>query len=367
MLLEPLWDFLDEQLSDKIVLRLAHYRGLSEAGAIRQMLGQCSIIGDRVEQLIRLYLMSMRALLKAAGLPEEAVQRVLEEIFSGSATGESECAILLARHGSGDLAMTAEVAALVGALARVVPSLGRPTVNDETLEAAAAVMRDVGDVALQLDIVPMAYNFFEIAWHLGGIFDRPALDVAQRLWDYADPDNVDQYHGAIWRLAIERLRHVFDSTSDYLPALDALELALTCHIPSEPIRRDLFDRLQAQIKRAQGTPLEDLVAIVAVNVPPGVWDDTKRLAAQQALAALRFGDRAFTLNQIEAEFIAIAEAQTMLDDLRLKLAPDEKEGAQINWHDLRYRDSRLASAVPVGRSLIADPARSGRATARSRA
>ena len=311
-----------------------------------------------MEQLVRLYLISIRALLLATGLPEVDVKRVLEGIFSGSTSVERECAVLLARRGLAAPASTADLPALVGRLARVTPLLGRPTAEVETLDATVAVMRDAGDTSLRLGIPPMAYNFFEIAWHIGGIIDRAALDIAERLGANADPDNVEQYHGAIWRLAIEQLRRAFDTQSDYQPALGTLELALTCRVPNPGLQVDLFHRLQQQVKRGRGTRVEDLVAIVAAQVPATVWDADKRRLAQRALAELRLGERAHRLHPDAVELFAVTEAQIMLDDLQLSLAPREEQAVQINWHDLRFRDSRLASAVPMGRSLIADPARS---------
>lgn len=311
-----------------------------------------------MEQLVRLYLISIKSLLLASGLPEDAVKYILDGVSGGSANFEGECTILLARRAVVPAVFTAGLPTLIGRLARVTPLLGRPTADVETLDETVDVMRDAGDMSLRLGIPKMAYNFFEIAWHIGGIFDREALDIAERLRDNADPSNVDQYHGAIWRLAIEQLRHAFDTQSDYQRALGTLELALTCRVPNPGLQADLFNRLQQQVKRGLGTRVEDLVAIVAAQVPVTVWDADKRRLAQRALAELRLGEHAHRLHPDGVELFAVTEAQIMLDDLQLSLAPCEEQATQINWHDLRFRDSRLASAVPMGGSLIADPARS---------
>jgi hypothetical protein len=59
------------------------------------------------------------------------------------------------------------------------------------------------------------------------------------------------------------------------------------------------------------------------------------------------------------EVLSNVEAQVMFDDMRQLVAVNSLVVPQITWHDVTLRHQRLATAVPVGRSLVADPARTG--------
>lgn len=233
----------------------------------------------------------------------------------------------------------------------VLPLIGGETATEHSLEAAAAAMESAGGLAEELQDLSNAYNFYESAWHIGGVFDRPALEVAEKLRLLSDPANVDQYHSAIWRVAIERFRRACDTVNEWSAALDAVELALTCKVPSAELQSDLFQRLLAQIRRAEGTPAEEIIAIVAAQAPDAPSSAITRRRARLALAGVEHEVTADT-PEGAIELLALAQAQVMLDDLRLRLSPDPHVSAEILWTDLTLRDSRLASAVPAGRSLL---------------
>ena len=240
----------------------------------------------------------------------------------------------------------------------VLPTLVAETATEEELDQAARMMEHAGSMAEQIGDPIFAYNYYEIAWIIGSICDRPALSIAQKLRSLSNPEMVDQHHGSIWRLAIERFRKACDDDAGWSTAIDSVELALTCRIPHRELRLDLYSRLIRQVRRAEGTSLQEIVGIVVAQSPP-TFNPAVRHDARLALARANGRDVPDGTPEGIIELFALAQGQVMLDDIRLVLEPDEHLTPEIVWTDLTYRDSRLASAVPAGRSLLVHLHRSG--------
>lgn len=171
------------------------------------------------------------------------------------------------------------LAELLVRLARTLSRFRGDSVESSALEEAADIAVHFGELCEKYRASATAYNYYEIAYHFGSIWDHPALAVAEKLRALSDPENVDQFHGAIWRLAIERVRHSCTEKGDWLLALDAFELALSCPVETAELQRQLCSSLEQQVRMAKGTPIEELVAIYFVQVPiSGVPPEQRQMA-----------------------------------------------------------------------------------------
>jgi hypothetical protein len=243
-------------------------------------------------------------------------------------------------------------------VASALPTLAGETATEEELDQGARAMERAGGIAEEIGDPTFAYNYYEIAWNIGGAYDRPALSIAEKLRALSNPDIVDQHHGAIWRLAIELFRKAVDEQDHWSRAIDAVELALTCRISHPGLRLDLYRRLANQMRRTEGTKVTDIIGIFGAQSPPA-FNPAARREARLALARAGGPKLPDTAPEGIIELLALAQGQVMLDDLRLELEPKTSISPEIVWTDLRYRDSRLASAVPGGRSLLVHLHRSG--------
>lgn len=306
-----------------------------------------------MEGLIRFWLHSLEVLLRLIGLPAADASAVAAAVASGRADDVDR----ELREGTRASLIDGSVAAFIRRLTRVTSLLSGDTATLPDFEQAVSVMISGAELSAQFHKPSMEYNFYEAAYHLGAIFDRPALDIATKLRELSNPDNVDQYHGAIWRLATESVRDACARQTNWLNCLDAVELALVCTVGNPALQADLFGRFLRQVQKAQGTPIEELAAIVAVQAPQTGWDAAKRIAAMRMVAASRFGPAANELGLEALQMTSSMVSQVMFDDMRQLLAPEHIPAPHVTWHDVTLRHQRLASAVPLGRSLMAAPER----------
>jgi hypothetical protein len=313
-----------------------------------------------VEELVQSYLRSVRDLLVALGADDAAALKVASRIHAGIPDAGLFAEFYLEKSAAGLTGARASLNPLLDELAELTPRVKRAELDDAELERAAWILTEIGLAAEALDLAFLAYNFHEFAYELLAAFDRPALHGAEKLRQLSDPQKIDQYHAAIWKLAIERLRHACDQQADWLPALDAIELALTCPVPWPEFQQVLFERLSTQISRMGGTPIEGLAAIVTLQAPPSAVTPEERGQVIMMLASAGRDLRPPGPDPMPPELRAHMEAQAMLEDMRLKLLPREASSPRLNAHDLTLHHQRLTDAVPLGMSLIADPQRTAR-------
>lgn len=310
-----------------------------------------------MDELIHFYLQSTEALLRAAGIPAPIAEALTAEVGNGRPEPAAIALEKAAKAGLLSEAIAAALSMLLTRLSRVTGNVSNDSVPLDDLADAVAVMLSAAELSMQIGTRPMAYNFYEVAYHFGAIFDRPALDVAQKLRELSNPEKVDQFHSAIWRLAIEHVRDCCERRTDWLSCLDAVELALVCPVENPALQADLFSRLLQQVGKAQDTPISELALIVAVQSPRSGWDAGKRSAAMRMVAASRLGPTVDRLSPDQLEIISTAEAQIMFDDMRQLLTPTHVPSPYVTWHELMLGHQRLAGAVPLGRSLIAKSTR----------
>jgi hypothetical protein len=310
-----------------------------------------------MEELVRYYLRSLEDMLVILGVEHEAALRVVAMVRHGS----RDAGVLVEHHllsAAGRLeGARASLPGLIDLLAEYSPRLDGENVNPSDLETTAQILTDVAVTTEALGNSSTAYNFHEAAYSILTECGLPALSSAEKLHALSNHDKTTQFHSAIWRLATERLRHAIEQDADWLAAFDAVELALTCVVPDQRIQQALFEKLHEQVQRAQGTPLEEILFIVIIQAPSGVLPPGIRLRAMTALVQNRFGTPPEDVNPIALESAATTVVQMTAGDLRLKLLPQQENVRQVDIHDVRYRDHRLMNAVPLGKSLIADPRR----------
>ena len=199
-----------------------------------------------------------------------------------------------------------------------------------------------------------SYNYYEIAYHFRDIWTIRPSSWRKNSRALSNPENIDQFHSAIWRLAVERVRHSCAITGDWVAALDAFELALSCPVGSDPLQRHLCDALERQLRKAQDTPINDLVAIYFVQAPISGISANKRMEAIRVLCGQRMQGEGQQASHAAMEFMAVAQSQVMFDDMRQRLQPVKSINAHVEWSNIAVRHDRLSGAVPLGHSLIAD-------------
>jgi hypothetical protein len=310
-----------------------------------------------MEELVECYLAALSDLLLGEGVPRKIVQLVEAMICDGRReAGRHVEATFRELHGECSGAH-ASLVAMIELLAEYTPGLGGDEFARAALEALAATLGELSSIAEELGNAAMAYNFIETNCHVLDICDNPALAVTARLRRLSDPANINQFHSAIWRYATEVLRDALDRGEGWLGALDAIDLALTCRVPHAALQERLFEKFHAQIRRALDSAIGDVFAQVIFEAPAGTAAHGLRPRALAALVESEIGPIPDGTPPAFVEAAAAPIVQAGLGDLRLKFLPKPQDGPQIDMVDLRYRDHRLAHAVPVGRSLIADPKR----------
>lgn len=252
-----------------------------------------------------------------------------------------------------------ELMHLLSKAAFVTDAMQGETSTEDEIQRSAEAMEFAGACAEALGQKNYAYNYYEISWHLSSIIDRPALKTSEKLRELSDPENIDQFRGAIWRLAIERLRLSCDTNQHWNQTIDSVELALTSTVQNPGLQNDLAKRLMEQARRTQGTDAEEIIAIVAAQMPDVpdlsslIWGSRKVLLGMDPL------DSESENSKAAIEAFALGQSQIMMDDLRFALNPSPHQRPEIIWTNLRLRDSRLSGAIPGGQSLITHIHRSG--------
>lgn len=310
-----------------------------------------------MEELVQSYLRSLYSLLVALGTENTAAQRVASYVYAGHPDAGMLAEFYLKKSSGGLLGARAFLPLLFDSLAEVTPLIKQAKSRVVDLENAGKILADVGVVAESLNVSHLAYNIHEAAYELLAVHDRPALHCAEKLRQLSNPQNVDQYHTAIWRLAIERLRHACDYQAHWLPALDVIELALTCPVSQPELQQTLLERLNSQISRTGEAVIRELSAIVTLQAPASAVDADLRRQLITMLASAKWGSQLSECDPALVEYQANLEAQVMFDNMRLKLLPRKKETPRLNTHDRTFHHHRLIDAVPLGVSLIAEPRR----------
>lgn len=309
---------------------------------------------DSFEGLIKFYLTSMAMLLKDIGMESHVIQYVLAELSLGRA--DLVEAMFPDDDGSGSAANQngLALASLLSRLVRIIPQLKGDTVASTALDESADIAWHLGKFSEEEATVRTAYNFYEIAWHFRSIMDAPALAIAEKLRALSDPKNVDQYHGAIWKLAIERVRRSCEINGEWLEALNAYELALSCPMESALGQRGMCELLERRLRNTQETPINDLIAIYFVQAPVHAIDPDRRRQVILSLCGNNSGAHTSEDLHPSFEILAMAHGQAIFDDMRQSFQPVEHHAPYIEWSNIAVRHERLSGAVPLGRSLIAD-------------
>lgn len=236
--------------------------------------------------------------------------------------------------------------------------------TDLSLAELAQRLEALGEVTLLLNAPDMAYNVFEACFAIGAVAERHALSVAVRLKQLANPKNIEQLAASAWRYATERLRDSISKQGEWLAALDAVEVALTVLVTQPAHRVQLYEELVRVLRRAENTVLSGLIAIVGLQAPEHAIDEGRR--KRFAMELLRIWNVPWANGDLPhppqaINYLASVQAQSMIDDLRLKLSGEiPKIDASLSWHDLTLEHRGLVLAVPLGRALIADPERTGK-------
>ncbi|MEM6820905.1 MAG: hypothetical protein AAF558_03025 [Verrucomicrobiota bacterium] len=309
---------------------------------------------DSFESLVGFYVRTISMLLNDLGFERHVIRDMQIAVSLGQT---DRVAATLSEDGeSGSVANQNRLvlSRLLGRLVRVVPQLERETVETAALDESADVAWHLGEFTENEATVRTAYNFYEIAWHFRSIMDAPALEIAGKMRALSDPENVDQYHGAIWRLAIERVRQSCMVNGEWLEALDAYELALACPMESPIGQRGMCKMLERRLREVQGTPISDLIAIYFIQAPVYAIDPRKRREVILSLCGKDSGVYASEELHPTLEIIAMVQGQTIFDDMRQRFQPVESHAPYIEWSNIAVRHERLSGAVPLGRSLIAD-------------
>lgn len=225
------------------------------------------------------------------------------------------------------------------------------------LSRLAEHLRRVGESLLAHHAEPMAYNLFECSYHVSAFIHEPALPTAKRLRELSDPANADQFAVAVWSLATEQLRYSLASGSEWIEAVDAVELALTIVPESPEVQQQVYARLEAVLP-APDTPIAELTAIVAVQAPPAAMPAARRDQFIRAvLGRSSFAAPAAAVPEAASEamrYLAVVSAQAMVEDLRLRLLGTPNIRTSLTWLDRSLHHRQLSSAVPLGKALVAD-------------
>lgn len=306
---------------------------------------------DAFHELSEFYLTSISMLLRGAGVRPASVNEVCSSIANGRADlvsawfGDHMIGTLRVRNDSPQLAE------LLTHLTTLAPQLYAERIALEVLKEFAKIASGLGELCEHIHADATAYNFHEVAYHFYDVAGLPSLETAEKLRILSNPENIDQFHGAIWRLAIEQVRYACTEMSDWLEAIAAFELALSCPVESPEFQRRLCDGLELQLKRARETPISDLIAIYFIQAPAAVIPAEQREMTIRLLCEAENYDGALHSGM---EILAMAKAQAMVDDMRQALQPVDSSHPYIEWSNVRIRHDRLSGAVPLGQSLIAD-------------
>jgi hypothetical protein len=245
-------------------------------------------------------------------------------------------------------------------LAAVCHGFQAETLSDQQLRQAVQVLQDSGDLCESLYSQDMSYNLYEVGYGIANMLDEPALGLATSLLATAQPAKTDQFSSAAWRFAAERLRSSIAARSEWIEALDAVELALTAPPADDlALRQTLYQTLERAVRSAMDTPIGAIVAVMLSQAPPGTVAEATREQLYKVFVSPTAELPSDGNVQNATAFMAAIKAQNMIDDLRVELGSPSTKRPRTNWHDLTLDHGRLTSAVPLGRSLIADIDRTG--------
>lgn len=313
-----------------------------------------------MEAHLRCCLRSLRDLLVVLGVEALAAAKVASLIHAGSPDAGLFAGFHLEKSPGGLAGARASLPPLLDMVAEFTPRLRRGELREGDLQEVAQTLAEIGDLAEALGAAPQAYNVHEAVHELLVAHDRPGLAAAEALRRLSDPQKIRQYHADIWRLAVARLHHACDHQADWLPALDALELALTCPVPDPGLQQLLLERLNVQVARAEAAGIEGLTTILTLQGPRTAVDPDLRQQLVLQLASVRWGAEAAGIDPTLQEIRAFSEAQAAFEDMRLRFLPRKAAKPRLDLHDLTYHDGRLTDAVPLGLSLVADPRRTAK-------
>ncbi|MBX3645905.1 MAG: hypothetical protein KF720_22850 [Rubrivivax sp.] len=235
----------------------------------------------------------------------------------------------------------------------------------------APLGRALQALATKLQDVAEGYSAFllcEVAYALGdgGADDRFELTRLQlRL---ASVDNASEFHLRAWRHAVEACRRALARGSDWLPAIDAVELALTLPLPQPDRQAESMQSLHAALGRAERTALAPLLLAYWCQGPLQAFDRaTLRDKIVRYLRAIDALPSAVDVSDADEDdlpwlrAVAATYCQPHVDDARLALAPapPPDAAAEIAWSDHTLRHVRYLDAVPLRRSLLVDLDRTG--------
>jgi hypothetical protein len=258
-------------------------------------------------------------------------------------------------------------------LAELTPELLKKSVRADTLEKSLDETYILGLLVEDIGQADMAYNLFETSYHLATVLQKPCLPVTEKLRQLSNTNNVDQHRAAIWRFGTEKLRSCIiefktnaatpalprPANTDWLVALDAVELALTVYAVNPTLQQQLCDQFVFVLRQAEATPIEDLIAIYPTQVDRRYVAPEMRRKMIEALTGRKF-EASDPPSRIAAlERWATVKGQTMLDDVRLKLSQRYHGRPNLSWHDRTLQHENLLHAVPLGQSLVADIDRTG--------
>ena len=239
-------------------------------------------------------------------------------------------------------------------LSRLTPKLLKDKVSYEVLNDSSSTIYQVGCDLEAIECYDMAYNLFEISYHLAAIVEKPCFDVATKLLELSNPKNVDQRYMAIWIFATERLRQSIKINGEWLEALDAVELALNVYVKNKELQQQLCDKLWKVIGGVKDTPLADLAINYSVQIPcqfiaPEIREKMVKMlvgmgSSPSDLSPVKWGN----------ELVAATRSQIMVDDIRLRLLDSYTGRPSLAWHDLTLKHFHLVNAVPLGSSLTID-------------
>jgi hypothetical protein len=304
-----------------------------------------------------------------------ATLTAIYRISSASVSDRTEVGDGLMRLRAGDTGAIASLIATADRMAapdprlsplrRAVTSLGphltalsAPTVTPRTRQTAASAMAAVARAVEELHLPDEAYNLYESSYSIGVTCGARALPVARKLRELSKPDRQDQLRTSLWREAIEQLRESLATSTEWIEAIDRVELALTLPVANPLLQQQLYEQLMSVVTTAEHSPIAELAFIVPVQAPRQVVDTQTRRRVGALLGSARLGAPP-TPKGVSTDATAAILAQTRVDDLRIKLLGVPPVRASLSWRDLTLTHRQLTAAVPLGRSLTADVDRTG--------
>lgn len=305
------------------------------------------------------------ALAQLADGRTEQVQAITVALSAGDTRSIKQLVTASAFADGTDLLLLSELGDALSRLARALGETRGDKVAVYALSFLAECLRAVAELLISLDVALMAYNLFECSYHVSTLVREPALTAARRLRELSNPANRDQFAAAVWYLATEQLRHSLAVGGEWLQAVDAVELALTV-VPESPVlQQQVYLPLEEVLRATKDTPVAELVAIIPVQAPPAVMPAERKDEFMHALLATQgvsvpSGPAEIPEAAAQAmRFLASVTAQTMVDDMRLRLTGVPDVRASLTWLDRSLRHRNLSSAVPLGQALVVDVDRTG--------